>query len=82
MRQDTEAGQAVSEVARDAVRDSQVESCHPPCAESEGTRRMGTDRSARSDMTQMTIIGCLASLQHRILRLFLLENGECRVEET
>jgi hypothetical protein len=35
VRQDAEAGQAVSEAARDPVRNRQVESCHPPFAESD-----------------------------------------------
>jgi len=33
VRQDTEAGQAVSEAACDPVRNGQVKSCHPPFAE-------------------------------------------------
>jgi hypothetical protein len=64
VRQDAEAGQAVSEAARDPVRNSQVESCHTHRLLNR-IRRMGASSIARIEMT-VVVIGMtyLFSLNH------------------
>ncbi len=72
MRKNAEAGQAVSEAARDPVRNSQVEGSYPPFAKPDQKNGSQQYRKNRDDRCGDRH-GCrITSLQLRVLRFGLL----------